>query len=69
MNAETEECIDKQERLTGRFQVAGQRRLLWDENERPHSNISLIVRGCVSVYTSTNCLVPVSGGAHRCERS
>jgi hypothetical protein len=69
MNAETEECIDKQERLAGRFQVAGQRRLLWDENGRPHSNISLIVRRCVSVYTSIDGLVFVGGGAHRCERS
>jgi hypothetical protein len=43
MNAEAEECIDSQERMAGRFQVAGQRRLLWDENERLHSNISLIV--------------------------
>lgn len=72
MNAETEECIDKQERMAGRFQVAGQRRLLWDENERLHSNISLIVKGDkklggkISVDASVGLLsIPTTAQAHQ----
>lgn len=49
MIAETEECIDQQERQTGRARAAGDRGFVWEEHERLHDKISIIVRPFIHV--------------------